>query len=430
MSTAATTESHRGSIGSDWRRAWLVVLAATIGYGSGGAVLQLTNGLFIVPMREDLGWSTTAVTIAPIVTLVWGLCSPLAGFLVDRIGGRQTALIGTLGVGLCLILFAAVPITRTTLYSIAAAIGFFSALTSTPPYSRVVATWFPSGVGLPIGITLSGSALVALFSLPLVGWAISSWGWRAGYLVNAGITLLIGLPIILLACRERVGDMSAESVRHTAVQKTGVSVAQALRRPVFWWYFSSFSLGCIPLGGFLSHLQPLLREQGFAISSAVQLGMIFAVSVTFGRVLGGYLLDRVWPFAVGATFLFLAAAGAFAAGHVNEASPFIICAAIVWLIGMGQGAEADFIAFFTLRSFGMRSFGTIVGLTALLATASVAVGAYSYSRLFDVYDNYLYACYLGAACWAVSALFLLLAGLAEHRSDPARMNGTTTEAKA
>ena len=89
-----------GDAREEWRRGWPVLLAAAIGYGTGGAMLILLGGLFIKPMRDALGWSTAAVTLMPIVTLVWARCNPSAGAVIDRFGSRAIGYLGMIGLSL------------------------------------------------------------------------------------------------------------------------------------------------------------------------------------------------------------------------------------------------------------------------------------------------------------------------------------------
>lgn len=297
--------SGSGAAG-EWRNGWPVVLSGAIGYGTGGAMILLLASLFIKPMRDALGWSTSAVTIAPIITLVWALCYPMAGAAIDRFGGRRVAIFGSVGLAGCALLLATVPISRVSFYGTAVLIGLFCSLTAVPTYTRGIASWFRSGVGLAFGVALSGSALVAIGATPLTGTTIDAFGWRAGYLTLAGIILLIGLPAILLGYRERPGTVHSGDAEAPAA---GRRMGEAVRDARFWCYFAAFGIACIPLGGFVGHLQPLLASKGFPLAQALSLGVLYALAMSFGKIAGGLLLDRLWPFGVAAAITTVAAAG-------------------------------------------------------------------------------------------------------------------------
>ncbi len=397
---------------AEWRRGWPVVLSAGIGYGTGGAMVLLMAGLFIKPMRDALGWSTSAVAIAPIVSLVWALSYPFAGRAIDRIGSRRAAIIGALGLAACLGALAVLPITRPILFTMAALIGLFCSLTAVPTYTRAVASWFRRGVGLAFGITLSGSALVTIFATPFTGTMIANHGWRAGFLAMAGIALLVGLPILLLFYRERTVD-AAEAAAAGPV--SGATMGEALRDPRFWLYFFAFGIACVPLGGFVGHLQPMLADKGFPLASALSLGVLYALSISFGKIVVGILLDRFWSFGIAAGVTMLAGLGAIGLASAGAGTPLPFIAAMLFVIGTGQGAEGDFIAYFALRSFGMRSFSTVVGVLGMMSTVGLAGGAFLFAQIFDANGSYVMACIIGAACLTVSGVLIILTGLSDRR---------------
>lgn len=404
---------------SEWRKGWPVVLGAGLGFGTGGGMVLLLAGLFIKPMKEALGWSTSAVAIAPIVTLVWALAYPFAGRIIDRIGSRRAAIVGAGGLAICAALLGVAPVSPAMLYTLAAFIGLFASLTSVPTYARGVATWFGSGVGLALGVTLSGSALVTTFATPFTGTMIADHGWRAGYLTLAGIVALVGLPLILLFYREKPGtgratdDAPGSGLASGPV--SGLTVGEAVRDGRFWGYLVAFSLACVPLGGFVGHLQPMLAQKGFALATALSMGVLYGLAISVGKIVAGLLFDRIWPFAVAAGITILAGLGAVALSHVGAATPLPLLAGILFLIGTGQGAEADFIAFFTLRSFGMRAFATIVGVLAMMSTLGLAAGGFLFARLADSDGNYDAACLIGAVCLLVSGAIILATGLGDRR---------------
>ncbi|MET0241802.1 MAG: MFS transporter [Sphingobium sp.] len=398
---------------AEWRRGWPVVLAAGIGYGSGGPMILLLSGLFIKPMRDTLGWSTSAVTIAPIITLAWALCYPLAGRAIDRMGSRIVAIAGAVGLGACAAALSVVPISGATLYGIAVLIGICAGLTAVPTYSRAVATWFKRGVGLAFGITLSGSAVVAMIATPFVGRMIADHGWRAGFLALAGVVLCIGLPVILLFYRERPREMSGTVAADAPA--IGATFQQAATDLRFWGYLLAFSIACVPLGGFVGHLQPMLADKGFPLSQALSLGVLYAMAISFGKISIGILLDRFWSFGVAAAVTAVAGIGAIALASADAALAMPIMVVITFAIGMGQGAEADFVAYFSLRSFGMKSFATIVGVLGMMSTVGLAIGGFLFGRLFDADGSYATACHVGAACLFLSAALIVATGLSERR---------------
>lgn len=411
MRNPGSSEIPKGAAVAEWRKGWPVVAAAAFGYGTGGSMIMMTAGLFINPMRETLGWSTAAVTIAPIISLVWAFSSPVAGAAVDSYGSRPVALTGAIALILCALALATLPITSFTLYGIAVLIGLIAPLANVTPYARGIASWFRYSFGTALGVALNGVSLVALISVPVVSAAIYTYGWRAGYFAVAGLILVLGLPMIFALFREQPASTTEQSTTSEAV--SGHTFGEAMRDIRFWAFVAAFAIGSLPLGGFLAHLQPLLASRGFGIAEATGLGMLYAVSISIGRIAGGVLLDRFWDCAVAAIMFGLAGLGGFALGHLSIDTAYIIVGITVFLVGMGQGAEADFIAYFGRRTFGLRAYSTLLGTIAMASSLGMAAGAYSFAKLFDLHGNYLAASYLGGASFLLAGVIIMAVGLGE-----------------
>jgi MFS family permease len=92
----------------EFRRGWKVVLAASLGVGTGLSPLPFyTIGVFVRPLSAEFGWTVDQILVALIVTTLSVLVtSPIVGILTDRYGVRRIALGSTGAFGLCFILFA------------------------------------------------------------------------------------------------------------------------------------------------------------------------------------------------------------------------------------------------------------------------------------------------------------------------------------
>jgi predicted MFS family arabinose efflux permease len=391
---------------SEWRAGWRPLFASSIGYGTGLGLVTYLSGLFIRPMQAETGWSTSAVTISPIISILVGLCSPIAGLMVDRWGSRRISLIGLTLLGSGLFMLAATPLNRVALYAVAAGIGIVGPLSSTTPFLRCVASWFQRRTGLALGLAMNGVPLMAFMATPLISWAIYSHGWRAGYVALGSIVLLVGLPAVYLMLQEK------PQVRPVAVrQPPGSILRELMRKPPFWLVTAAVAVASVPLGGFLANLQPMLAQGGVPIATAAGLGMVYAISIILGRLFGGYLMDRYWDGGVAFVLMMLSAAGAFMLISADSAMPILALTIGVLLVGMGQGVEADMIGYFALKIFGMAHYSTIVGVWTLAASLFLAAGSFTFARIFDLTGTYAMACGLGAGCFVLSGALLLVTRL-------------------
>lgn len=394
---------------SEWRRGWRTLAGGSVGTALTYGLFLMTAGLFIIPMQQEFGWSRSEVSIGPIVGLLAAMLAPFGGVVIDRFGARRVAIAGIIALGLIYVLLAMAPPSKLYLYMVVAVLAVVATVTSAVIYCAGVVGWFQKNSGLAIGITMSGLSLTAALALPALAWVIANLGWREGYLALGGAALLVGLPFVYAWFREAPrarADSGDGAAAHAP--REGMDIREAVRDKRFWLCVACFGGAALPIGGFMSQLQPLLIGNGFDTASAAAAGSVFALSIGFGRLVGGALLDRLHAPTVAAVLLALPALGALLLVNNSTETIWIVAAIAVFLLGLGQGAEADFIAFFTLRIFGMRSYATIYATIGASVGGGMALGGIAFAALHDVTGTYDWAVYLSALIYVLAALLALL----------------------
>lgn len=397
---------------NEWRAGWPVVASGAIGYGSGLGLIMITAGLFMVPMREDLGWTTSQLAVAPIVQLMSALLAPLAGYLVERWGAQAVAAAGLFGVGLGFLCMAILPSSLLILYAISFVLGLAAPLTGVVPFTSGVAAWFQRNLGTAVGVTLNGVSLLALPVIPLTSFVIAEYGWRYGYVALAAVVLGIGLPSVLIGFKER--GRAHQRHQPNALMAEGKNIREVIKSLKFWALLIAFTFATFSLGGYMTHLAPILREKDYGVAQVASLAMLFAVSISVGRLVGGVLIDRYWPNAVASVLLVVAAMGGMALLYTPADQAMIPLALSTLLLGLAHGAEGDFIAFFFAKEFGMRSFTKIYSFAVVPIGISTAAGSFVFARLFDISESYNLAIVAGAAGYFLSGLTILGIGIVER----------------
>lgn len=387
--------------GKEWRAGARPLIASTIGYGCGIGMFTYVSGLFILPMQAESGLSASAVTISAITSMVVGFGSPFAGMMVDRWGSRKIALTGLTLFGACLLLLAAIPLDVRYLYAVAVMMGAAGALCTTTPFARCVAGWFRIRVGSALGLTMNGTPLMAFIVSPIISFVIYSYGWRTGFVTLAAIVFLFALPTVAWNMREA----PIQTPRSTRGYFQGLS--GSLRTPAFWLLSASIGLASLAIGGFLAHLSPMLTSQGLPLSAMTGLVMLYAISIIIGRLGGGFLIDRFWDGGVAFVLLALSAVGAALLGGLAGTAVIAIAIGIL-LVGMGQGVEADMIAYFAQKIFGMERYSAILGLWTMVSSVLIAIGGITFARIFDVTGSYTWAIWLGAISFMASGVIILV----------------------
>lgn len=406
---------------NEWRRGWRVLAGASIGTGVSYGLFLLTAGLFIIPMQEEFKWTRSEVSIGPMIGLLCAALAPFAGTFIDRYGARNLAIFGLVGLAIIYALLAVAPASHVYLYGIGILMAVVGTVSSGIIYCSGVVTWFSRNSGLAIGITMSGISIATAVALPMLASLIEQQGWRAGYVALGAAALFIGLPAVVAWFREapRPTAPAGGGANAPAASKEGRSFGEALRDPRLWLCMACFGGAALPIGGFMSQMQPMLRGHGFSTEAAAAAGSVFALAIGFGRLAGGALLDRMYPPLVTATLLVLPALGSLLVSPLlGSDAVWIVAAVAVFLVGMGQGAEADFIAFYTLRIFGRRAFATIYATIGITVGGGMALGGLLFAGIFDLTGNYDLATYIAAGIFLLSALIALVIKVPGHEETP------------
>jgi hypothetical protein len=96
---------------------------------------------------------------------------------------------------------------------------------------------------------------------------------------------------------------------------------------------------------------------------------------------------------------------------------WIIALLAVFLLGLGQGAEVDFIAFFTVRIFGMRSFAAISATIGASVGVGMALGGSGFAIVHDATGSYDAAIYASVLIYAGAAALALMIRMPPTKTD-------------
>jgi predicted MFS family arabinose efflux permease len=128
-----------------------------------------------------------------------------------------------------------------------------------------------------------------------------------------------------------------------------------------------------------------------------------------GRVLAGFLLDRIHAPYVAAGFFAAPLMGMVALLLTSGQSAAAIGTV---LVGMGLGAEMDLIAFLLSRYLGMRAFGEIYGYFFAIFMLGAGAGPFVMGVSFDRTGSYQVM--LGYSALALALACVLILRLGAH----------------
>src|ERR1700759_5807035 len=156
--------------------------------------------------------------------------------------------------------------------------------------------------------------------------------------------------------------------------------------------------------GLVVHTVPLLKDKDYSPEAAAALMIAVGLSTMAGRLLSGYLVDRIFAPFVAAFFFLLPCLGIYLLD--SRVSPI---AGIISL-GLASGTEIDMIGFLTSRYFGMKRFGQLYGYLFASFVVGSAVGPYMMGLAFERLHSYDPALWAFRAFMAFASTLILCLG--------------------
>lgn len=363
-------------------------------------------GHFLVPLSEQFGWPRAAISaVLGIMAVTGAVVYPLAGRWADRYGTRHMVLLGNvvLALGLASLAFTTGSLVQFYLSFLILSIG--GSVASTPIFSKVVADWFEKGRGLALGLSAGGGNALGSVVMPVIAaLLISAYGWRAGYLGLALTVLVLGFPAMLLLLRD--APRGADADADAAIRKSeGMTLAQAVRLPHFWLILVSIAMGAGATTAIFSHVVPILGDRGFGIATGTAVVSLFALVTSIWQIATGQMLDRIASPRVVAPMYMMAIAG-LALLEWGQGTAMLLLAG--GLLGIGLGAQYGALPFYVARYFGLKAFGTIVGVMYSAVIAAQGITPILLDAAFDAQGSYRIAVTATCAVLAAGAGLLLL----------------------
>lgn len=299
---------------TEFKQGWRVLVLALIGIGTSVSVAPLyAFGTMVVPMQEAFGWSRGEVQSSIAFLFASSIIAiQFTGWLNKRYGLRPVALVSllTLPVGYLIMTLNTGSILQ--LYAGYAMLAFAGLGTLQVTWTHFVNLWFDKNRGLALAIILCGTGLSGLVMPPILAWAMELWGWRAGFWVLAALPLCLTFPMALFwltssgpVGHSRTADTQAADVK----EAPGMLLRDVVRSWKFWVANFALVFFVIAMIGMLTNTVPMMRDNGLSAAEAAAAFSVYGVSLVIGRVLVGYLIDRLWAPGVAFFVMFLPAMG-------------------------------------------------------------------------------------------------------------------------
>jgi sugar phosphate permease len=415
MSSATSAEAPQGArLHYGWVVAGATFLSGLIMAGAVGA-----PGVFIIPLQQEFGWTTSDISAALAIRFfLFGIIAPFAAALMNRYGIRKVVLVAQSIVAVCLI----ASLWMTSLWQLlllwGVGVGIGTGMTALVLGATVATRWFVARRGLVVGILTASVATGQLIFLPLLTSLAVAYGWRVA-LIAVCVAVIGAALVMLIVMRDRPSDVGLLPYGHEGpppvappvpASVTGAAfgaLRDAAKTRAFWILFGTFFVcGASTNGLIQTHFIPMCVDFGLTQTSAAGLLAAIGVFDFIGTILSGWLADRYdnrwllfWYYGLrGLSLIFLP----FTDFTFFGLSIFAIFYGLDWIATVPPTVKL------TAQKFGAERANLVFGWIFAGHQIGAAMAAFAAGFSRTMLATYLPAFFVAGALCMIAALVVLL----------------------
>ena len=405
-SIPSSTMQARQGAGAEWAHNWKIPAVSAIAIGVSMTPLY-SLGALMPAIHASTGWSRSQISSGTLLLSAAALLlSPVVGTAVDRYGSRR---VGLPGFFVFCLAVAGLSLAHGRILSwwlCWTVLGVCAVFVTMTVWFSAVVKQFTLARGLALGLTLSGTGLGSA-TLPYITTVLQERvGWQRTYEYLALGGFVIVVPLLFFFFRDGAGTGSR---KHSVSAKS--TVPGSTRAAFFSRQYLQLVLVCVfsvPVGAALAvHFVPILRSFGYAPRAAAATAGAAGIAAILGRLVAGFLIDRLSGPLVGALSCGTAVlvAPALLLGHSHAAG---LIGAI--LLGLAVGSEMGVFSYLVSRYFDIRQYGLFFGALNGLITFATGLGPLFGGLMFDKFGNYNGLLLVSVPLFAISTVLLATLG--------------------
>ncbi|HAA94586.1 MAG: MFS transporter [SAR202 cluster bacterium] len=370
-----------------------------------GTTLQLTTNfvsqafaILLVVMRDNYGWSLTAIVLAySIRNVIGAVMSPWAGSMGDRYGAKKVMLVGAaFFMGGLMLLATITAIWQLFLYySLILGIAQAMFRVNIP---TTVAAWFKRKLGVAVGIQQSAGGMGASILAPGLAVLLTQTSWQTAFLLigscgGAFVFLLLAFFHSEPADRGKQPYGADDDGKSPVAAFSGamakvrskVFMEHARKTRAFWFLPLVHHLGCVGHAIVIVHGVNYATHKGVTLEAATFIISIYSITSIGSRFVVPILADRLGSKGVMALFYLLQGLSVVMLFWTQDPWQFYLFAAI---FGIGFGGEMSAFLVVNRQYYGMGPVRTVFGFQSMGAGLGMALGGLIGSVIYDVFGSY------------------------------------------
>jgi MFS family permease len=397
---------------------WWIVLAAFLNLFFAVGVIFYGFPVFYAAFVDALGFTRAEVTQGFLLGFIlaglpFGL---LAGVIIDKIGPRAVILSGVGFIGLSLILMGFM--TRLWQYELLCITEVLGYVLAGPIANQVLVTrWFQKKRGRAMGFAYLGLGLGGVVAPLTINYLLRAFGWRVAIQAVGLVILVVLYPVGIWITRSSPAEMSLAPDGPTGIPaeaNNGVTaptpIGWVFGNANFWLLVGGSFLVVGAIGAVIQHFILFLKDLGYSGSQASRFSTILLASSLAGRVVVGYIADRLTKKNTIAFFYLVIGVAVLLLGMSNDVLVIWVFAAT---FGFAMGADYMLIPLVTAECFGTQSLGRILALIIMGYSVGQWGSPWLVGRIFDESHSYQLA-------WKLLGAAAVVGAVAVWRLNPSR----------
>jgi len=404
-----------GSAGfRNWYPGWSVLIGVFISAAVAIGFTSYIFGMFAVPVSEEFGLSRAEYNNG-FIALMAGVAFAAAtiGKLLDRYSARHIMAVAGILFGFSFIAISQSTSVTLMLLLLAVPIPAGVAACGVVGANTVIVRWFERRRGRVMGVLALSTSVGGFLAQPATGWLIVNLGWREA-LLTLGLTALVlftVLPLFLIRNHPRITDQGyasefpevgspSEDEQPDDSNGRQWSQLEVLKTRNFWFLALGVGIFFGVDQAILISQVPFFLDAGYSMEVAAMLVSIKTVSAIGGKLLVGFLTDKI-------DLRLLFAAVAFCnisllCIYMIQPNFWVLVVALTFL-GIAVGGVFPVWTMLVAWLFGTRSYGTVIGMTSIGTQIFAIVGARFIGEMYDSFGSYTpaFALFIGAMVLAI-----------------------------
>lgn len=404
---------------------WIVIASFMIMTFLYTPIVNLVS-LYTKPVTEELGFGRTQFsTYYTIMALVSMVACPIAGKLMRKIDIRLYLTVCTILGALSYIGFS-FSTKLVHFYLLAIPMGISLAGAAIIPTSVLITNWFIEKRGLCLGLALSGSGFGGIILSPLNNWIISSYGWRASYLITGIMILVLIVPFTVFLIRFSPADIGLKAYGDTKVvtsgkteELKGITQGQAFKSVSFWSLCLAIVVSGVVVNSMIVNLSPYLTDIGASAKTAAMILSLSSAMVILGKLFVGRFFDKV-----GLKIVLILICVSNIASFVFLLKGNMIIPAVLYAVFTGFGATAVTVtpSYITASLYGEKEYGAKYGIVSLFSSLGAAICPLVSGMIYNINKSYTTLLYVLIVLAFVALCLFLFAVKTKPKFDVEKAN--------